>query len=370
MNTDLLELYSDYLISAFSHTTATGLSKMTGGIVSHDKVTRFLSQNELNSPKLWRLVKPLVRQIEEDKASEEEEEEGVLIIDETIEEKPYTDESEFICWHYDHHSQGRTVKGINLLSALYRVGDVSIPVAFELVKKTEWVFNEKKERWQRKSPETKNELYRRMLGVCQKNRIEFRYVLNDVWYASSENMRYIKQDLEKEFIMPLKTNRKVALSLEAKQRGEYEQVGSVELEPGTVREVYVEQVEFPLLLVKQVFNNEEDGSEGVSYLVSSDPTLDYERLATIYQRRRRKVEEYHKSLKVNASLAKSPTKTMRTQSNHVFASIYAFVKLERLKIATSMNHFALRSRIYLKAIQAAYQELQRMQLSAVGLVRA
>ena len=66
MNTDLLELYSDYLISAFSHTTATGLSKMTGGIVSHDKVTRFLSQNELNSPKLWRLVKPLVRQIEED----------------------------------------------------------------------------------------------------------------------------------------------------------------------------------------------------------------------------------------------------------------------------------------------------------------
>ena len=82
------------------------------------------------------------------------------------------------------------------------------------------------------------------------------------------------------------------------------------------------------------------------------------------------MEEYHKSLKSNASLAKSPTKTIRTQSNHCFASIYAFVKLERLKIATSMNHFARRSRIYLKAIQAAYQELQRMQLSAVGLVRA
>jgi IS4 transposase len=243
-------------------------------------------------------------------------------------------------------------------------------VAFELVKKTEWVFNEKKKRWQRKSPETKNELYRRMLEASQKNRIGFRYVLNDVWYASSENMRYIKQDLEKEFIMPLKANRKVALSLEEKKRGEYEQVESLEvLEPGTVREVYVEQVEFPLLLVKQVFKNEEDGSEGVLYLVSSDLTLDYERLTTIYQKRW-KVEEYHKSLKSNASLAKSPTKTIRTQSNHVFASIYAFVKLERLKLATSMNHFALRSRIYLKAIQAAYQELQRMQLPAVGLVRA
>ncbi len=231
MNTDLLELYTDYLLSAFGYTTATGLSKMTDGVVSHDKVTRFLSEKkELDSPALWRLVKPLVRQLEDEGS-------GVLIIDGTIEEKPYTDQSELVCWHYDH-CKGRNVKGINLLSTLYQVRDVSIPVAFELVKKTEWAFDEKKERWRRKSPETKNELYRRMLEACVKNRVEFRYVLNGVWYASSENMRYIKQDLEKEFIMPLKANRKVALSLEEKKWGEYEQVGSLELlEPGTVREV-------------------------------------------------------------------------------------------------------------------------------------
>jgi hypothetical protein len=358
MNRELLELYSDYLLSAFSHTTATGLSRMTNGIVSHDKITRFLSDKELNSAELWHLVKPLVREIE-DGAS------GVLIIDDTIEEKPYTDESELVCWHYDH-SKGRNVKGINLLSTLYQVGDLSVPVAFELVKKSEWVFNKKKDRWQRKSPLTKNEHYRRMLEACAKNRIGFRYVLNDVWYASSENMRHVKEELEKEFIMPIKTNRKVALSLERKKRGEYEQVASVELEPGTVVEVHVEQVEFPLLLVKQVFKNEEDGSEGVLYLVSSDVTLDYEQLTTIYQRRW-KVEEYHKSLKSNASLAKSPTKTIRTQSNHCFASIYAFVKLERLKMATSMNHFALRSRMYLKAVRAAFGELQTLRVPGAEL---
>jgi DDE superfamily endonuclease len=164
------------------------------------------------------------------------------------------------------------------------VGDVSIPIAFELVKKIEWVFNEKRGKWQRKSPLTKNELCRRMLSACTKNHIKFRYVLSDVWYASSENMRYIKQELNKEFIMPLKSNRKVALSLEDKKRGDYERVASLELEPATVRKVYLEQVEFPLLLVKQVFKNE-DGSEGVLYLVSSDLTLEYERLTTIYQRR-------------------------------------------------------------------------------------
>jgi hypothetical protein len=358
MNRDLLELYSDYLISAFSYTTATGLSKMTGGGVSHDKLTRFLAEKELNSSELWRLVKPLVRHIED-------EDWGVLIIDDTIEEKPYTDESELVCWHYDH-SKGRNVKGINLLSSLYEVGDLSVPLAFELVKKTEWVFNKKKDRWQRKSPLTKNEHYRWMLEACAKNGIGFRYVLNDVWYASSENMIYVKQNLEKEFIMPIKINRKVALSLEHKKQGEYEQVASVELEPGTVVEIYVEQVEFPLLLVKQVFKNEEDGSEGVLYLVSSDVTLNYEQLTTIYKRRW-KVEEYHKSLKSNASLAKSPTKTMRTQTNHVFSSIYAFVKLERVKMSTKMNHFAIRSSIYLKALRASYEELKRIQLSGVRL---
>jgi hypothetical protein len=308
----------------------------------------------------------MVRAIEEGREQEKEELEPALflIIDDTIEEKPYTDESELVCWHYDH-SKGRNVKGINLLSTLYQGGDLSIPVAFELVKKTEWIFNEKKEKWQRKSPQTKNELYRQMLKACQKNRIEFRYVLNDVWYASSENMRCVKEDLKKEFIMPIKANRKVALSLEEKKRGNYEQVARLELEPGTVREVYVEQVEFPLLLVKQVFKNEEDGSEGVLYLVSSDVALDYERLTTIYQRRW-KVEEYHKSLKSNASLEKSPTKTVKTQSNHVFSSIYAFVKLERLKLSTKMNHFAIRSSIYLKALRASYEELKRLQLTDVG----
>ena len=43
MNKELLEVYSDYLISSFSYTTATGLSGMLEGSISHDKVTRFVS---------------------------------------------------------------------------------------------------------------------------------------------------------------------------------------------------------------------------------------------------------------------------------------------------------------------------------------
>ena len=41
MDIKLLELYSDYIISSFGQITATGLSRVLSGNVSHDKITRF-----------------------------------------------------------------------------------------------------------------------------------------------------------------------------------------------------------------------------------------------------------------------------------------------------------------------------------------
>ena len=85
-------------------------------------------------------------------------------------------------------------------------------------------------------------------------------------------------------------------------------------------------------------------------------TCDGEKVATRYQKRW-KVEEFHKSLKSNASLAKSPTRTVTTQNNHVFMSIYAVFKLECLKIKHKTNHFALRTKLFIKANQQAFAEL-------------
>ncbi len=99
-----LDLYTDYLLSTFGAATATGLSAMVEGDVSHDQVTRFLSAQEYTSKDLWQQVIPTVRSIEHDDC--------VLIFDDTIQEKAWTDGSELMCWHFDHCS-GRTVRGIN-----------------------------------------------------------------------------------------------------------------------------------------------------------------------------------------------------------------------------------------------------------------
>jgi hypothetical protein len=117
-------------------------------------------------------------------------------------------------------------------------------------------------------------------------------------------------------------------------------------------------VAFRLRLAKQVFINE-DGSKGTLYLVTSDLTLTYERLTRFYQKRFG-VEAYHKSLKQNASLEKSPTRTETTQQNHFFASLCAYIKLERLKLQAGVNHFALKSKIYMSALRAVYKELGKL----------
>ena len=49
MKNPLLDLYSDYLISSFAQTTATGLSRLLDNAVSHDQITRFLSGADYTS---------------------------------------------------------------------------------------------------------------------------------------------------------------------------------------------------------------------------------------------------------------------------------------------------------------------------------
>ena len=102
MDKTLFDLYTDFLLSSFGPTTATTLSRLVDGAISHDQVTRLLAGEPQRSGHLWQKVKPLVRAVENPS--------GVIIIDDSISEKPYTDENDLICWH-DDHSKNRTVKG-------------------------------------------------------------------------------------------------------------------------------------------------------------------------------------------------------------------------------------------------------------------
>jgi len=346
MDKEMLDIYTDYLISSTRQTSSTGLSRILGNSLSHDKFTRFLSGRDYGSKELWGLVKSTIREIEV--------EDGIVVFDDSISEKPFTDESELVCWHYDH-SKGRSVKGINLLTGLY-VGrdDVSLPVCYDLISKDLLDCKGK-----RSSSVSKNGRMLKCLKQTIDNGVKFKWVITDVWFASADNMKFIKGE-GKDFIMPLKSNRKVALSDKDREQGKYVPIESLRLEPGIRKEVYMEKIPFPVTLIKEEYVNK-DNSTGVLYLACSDLTATYQQIITLYQKRW-KVEEYHKSLKQNASLASSPTRTVRTQSNHLFMSLVGYCKLELFRVRKGLNHFALKAKLYTSAMNAAFQEWRKQSI--------
>jgi hypothetical protein len=341
------DLYSDYLICSTSYTTATGMSVLLN--VKHDKITQELSKRDYDSKFLWQRVKPYLQELTQSKDT------ITLSFDDSIEEKLYTDDSELNCWHYDH-TFGRSVKGVNFLTALVEVSGMRLPVGVEFVKKDTWVIDQKKGKNKRKASITKNELFRKMLRECYK-KMHFDYVLSDSWYSSIENMICCKVECKSDFIMALKSNRLVALSQQDKENKKYISIETLQPGQQTV-EIWLEELDFPLLLTKQVFKNE-NGTVGELYLACSDLNLSFDQITTIYKKRWG-VEEYHKSIKSNTGFAKSPTKTIKTQTNHFVLSIVAYLKLEFLKQRTKKNHFAMKTQIYLAAQKAAYLELNEL----------
>jgi hypothetical protein len=350
----IADLYSDYLLASFGPTTGTGLSQLWEGEISHDQVTRYLAGTKKTASDLWRTVKSCVREVQS--------EAGVVSIDDSIEEKPYTDENAIVCWHYDH-SKERMLKGINFLTALYSSQGVSVPVGFHLVAKTQKSTDPKTQKEKRRSPVSKNAVCQELIKQAVTHLIPFRFVLFAVWFASAATLVFIKQQQHRDFICPLKTNRKVALSVADKHQGRYTRGDTLEWEAQAAKIVYLEGVDFPLVLVKQVFTNA-DGSRGIRYLVSSDTTVSFDDVTTTYHTRWG-VECYHQSLKQNVSLAKSPTQTVTTQTNHFFAALCGFIKLERLKGKTKLNHFALKSKLYLNALHVAFSTLRTLTTAQV-----
>lgn len=345
----LLDIYSDYLIAQNQYATAIGLSDLLEGRISHDKITRFLNGEERGSRELWGYVRPEIRKIEKEKG-------GVLIIDDTIEEKTYTDENEIVCWHYSH-SKGRCVKGVNLLSCLARYGDVALPIAYEPICKDVLFSDVATKKIKRQSSISKNQMFRSMIAQAVANQVKFEYVLADIWFGAKKNMEFVHYDMKKKFIFGIKSNRLIALDEGDHKKGQYQNLTTLQLKDGEKRIVWLKDLSFPVALITKIFKNE-DGSTGVLYLVTNDLESSADHIYEVYQKRW-SIEEYHKSIKQNASLEKSPTKVVRSQKNHIFSSIIAYCKLEFLKTKTSLNHFGMKYMLLMKANRAAFLELER-----------
>lgn len=339
-------VYVDYLLSANGHISATDLSEILDNQYSHDQITRMLYSGAIDDKALYKKGKQLIKAIPPQGKK-------VLIFDDSIQHKPHSKVNGLVAWHYDHSEQ-RSVKGINFISALWSDEQRSIALSMQMIEKQwSWDENKGKEVW--KVIRSKNEIFRQMAERLTRSR-QIDYLLCDSWYASKENMEFVFQKCDTHFIMALKSNRLAVCSLKDAQRGLYKPLQDMRLGKCAVK-CYLKGLDFPVLVVKKVFKNE-DGSSGTLYLVTSDLELDYEAIFTLYKRRW-KVEEYHKSLKSNCSLGKCQACSLSAQRSHFYLSGFAFLQLERARLLAGKNHFGLIRDINILTTKYALSEVKK-----------
>jgi len=245
---NLKNLCMDYLISSTQLATCTGLSRVLDGAINHDKFTRLLSNGNFNSKTLWQQSKVVAQEISQSKHLK------VLSFNDSIMVKPHTKENALNCWHFNHCS-GRSVKGVQFLTALFNTQDMNVPVMVELIKKEIIIIDSKTGKQKRKSKISKNKLFLSMVSQCS-TQLHIDYILTNSWFSSTTNMKHIVAN-SLNFIVALKSNRLVALSEQDKQEGKSINIKSLDLEQISTK-VWLKGIDFPLLFTRQVFKNGDD----------------------------------------------------------------------------------------------------------------
>lgn len=152
--------YIHFLIAAqkaFTCTEAARSQPETPNPPAHDAFTRLLTREPPDTEALWGEAKTLV-----------ELERGLLVMDDTTLDKPYSRKMEELVhrhWSGKHH---RVVDGINLCTLLWSDGQALVPTDFRVYDKP-------------RDSLTKNDHFRAMLEQAHERGFEPRYVLFDSW---------------------------------------------------------------------------------------------------------------------------------------------------------------------------------------------
>lgn len=329
----LLETYSDFLIFNQGQASATTFSEATDKIISHDKFTRFLNHRDFGGKDLWKFVKPIVKKVRK----------GVLSIDDCINEKPYSRESDINCWHYSH-MKSQCVKGVEIMTALYSGDELNVPLDYKTISKPAVYCDLETKKIKRKSNVSKNELARALIRDSLEKGLDISYITADSWFCCGETLNFVEQK-NKKYVFAIKSNRKLFSTVQDREKNLGTRLSLAELDDDTPTPFFLNNVDHQVYVMKKTFTNG-DGTRGVLFLVTNEADMSGEDLYLIYHKRWA-IEVLHKSLKNNTSLSKSPASGRRAQQSHIFCSFYAYIKLERAREKSGKNHFRQKRDIHI-----------------------
>ena len=136
-------LYTKFLIANHNRYSGVELSKTSNSALSHDSVSRWLSDERFDSKSLWPYVRDMV-----------EKETGYLIADDSVLDKRFSRSNELVGRHWSGNEH-RLICGIDLVNLLWTKGEECIPCDYRIYQSEE------------KRVKTKNEHLRDMLATAK-----------------------------------------------------------------------------------------------------------------------------------------------------------------------------------------------------------
>jgi len=313
--------YVEYLIHTPINYTCSNLAEHLEG-VSHDAISDDLHREHLSAHDLWERVEPLLENTAE----------SYLIIDDSVQNKQYSQQIELVKRQYSGAEHG-LIRGINIVNLVQITGEEYFPVDYRIYRP-------------QADGKTKNEHFREMLLAAKDHKgIQAQRVLFDSWYASVKNLKLVHR-MGLIFVTTLKSNRLVSLS---KAEG-YVHLDEIEwtaerLEHGIP--VKLQEVPFLVQLFKIVTP---DGDIDWVITNRSEPALtaqDVQKENAI----RWHGEQLHRELKQLTGTEKCQCRKARSQRTHLACCYHAWLSLKLLARALKTTLYAVRAGLFRSFLQ-------------------
>lgn len=279
---------------------------------AHDAFTRLLTREPPDTEALWEEARTLV-----------EPEEGLLVLDGTTLDKPYSKKMELVHRHWSgkHH---RVVSGINLTTLLWSEQGALVPTDFRVFDKPRDGF-------------TKNDHFRAMLMQAKERGFEPRYVLFDSWYSSLDNLKTIR-NYGWRWLRRIKSNRQVNPDKEGNIAIEEAEI------PAEGRRVHLKGYG----MVRVFRTVARDG--GAEHWATDELKMS-EADRKELEGAGWGIESYHRALKQCCGVERSRARAERAQRNHLGLALRAFLRLEANRLENGVSWYEAKLSIVRDAVR-------------------
>lgn len=291
------ELYSTFLRVTSQRYSALSLSEVSPVELSHDSISRWLSDAKCQPKDIWSEAKPQVLGTA-----------GVLIVDDTILDKSRSDKIELVRYQYSGTVHD-VIRGIGMLNFLWVDQENEVnPMDVRIYEPKE-------------DGKTKNDHFREMLQLAKERGVKPEAVIADSWYSSLDNLKCIR-DFGWNFVMGLRKNRVVNRNQKLCDLGIPDEGLRIHLRG------------YGWITVFRFVSTE----RRTDYVGTNleNPTRDH---INVLVKKRWEIEVFHRELKQTCGLEHCQARTSRAQRNHIVLCVLTWIKQAALRKQLNISFY-------------------------------